>query len=198
MEDQVLASGMEAVVLRYGLLYGPGPGPMARRESRRCTSMPPHRPRCWHSPRATRSTTSPMTKAPCRSRRRATSSASIRRSGYPSSGCRKRLTEKTRILQPIAPRFVDRLGEADARTGHDLDRSRAREQLEWRCVKCGAVIGSGDFKRLAESARSGADNRSSATPRRRRISGNPVVGSMAQISTALAEPFGSHTKFRHQ
>ena len=24
MEDQVLASGMEAVVLRYGLLYGPG------------------------------------------------------------------------------------------------------------------------------------------------------------------------------
>jgi nucleoside-diphosphate-sugar epimerase len=41
MEGQVLASGLEAVVLRYGLLYGPGTA------SPRSISMPQLRRPCW-------------------------------------------------------------------------------------------------------------------------------------------------------
>src|SRR4029077_4092194 len=41
-------------------------------------------------------------------------------------------------------------------------------------------------------------SRSSARPRRRRIKATPAIGSNARMSTALAEPFGSETKLRHQ
>ena len=46
MEQQVLAAaGLDAVVLRYGLLYGPGTWyGDARPQARRCTSMPPRTP----------------------------------------------------------------------------------------------------------------------------------------------------------
>ena len=37
-----------------------------------------------------------------------------------------------------------------------------------------------------------------AAMRRRRMATNPCVGASARISTALAEPFGSQTKLRHQ
>jgi hypothetical protein len=40
--------------------------------------------------------------------------------------------------------------------------------------------------------------RSSFTPRRLRIAARPSVGSIARISTALALPSASHTKFTHQ
>ena len=40
--------------------------------------------------------------------------------------------------------------------------------------------------------------RSSCKPRRRRIAGIPWVGSIARISTALAEPTPSQTKLTHQ
>jgi hypothetical protein len=42
------------------------------------------------------------------------------------------------------------------------------------------------------------NSRSSLSPRRRRIAAMPSVGSMARISTALAEPSASQTKFTHQ
>ena len=40
--------------------------------------------------------------------------------------------------------------------------------------------------------------RGSSSPRRRRIASSPAVGSSARISTALALPSASQTKFRHQ
>ncbi len=40
--------------------------------------------------------------------------------------------------------------------------------------------------------------RASLNPRRRRIAAKPSSGSSARISTALAEPSASQTKFRHQ
>ena len=70
MEEQVLASGMEAIVLRYGLFYGPGTWTETPSASRRCISMPPRERRCLQS-RAARpaSTISPTMRASFRSRR---------------------------------------------------------------------------------------------------------------------------------
>jgi hypothetical protein len=59
---------------------------------------------------------------------------------------------------------------------------------------CAAVIPSASQTRPGPEQRS----RSSATPRRRRMPAIPMVGSIARINTALAEPSGSHTKFTHQ
>ena len=56
----------------------------------------------------------------------------------------------------------------------------------------------GDAQRLASRPGPEQSSRSSDSPRRRRILARPSSGSIARISTALAEPSGSQTKFRHQ
>ena len=47
MERQVLTSGMEGVVLRYGFFYGPGTWYDDAGAKPRSMSMPPRRRRCW-------------------------------------------------------------------------------------------------------------------------------------------------------
>src|SRR5579862_1033270 len=98
-----------------------------------------------------------MTRAPCRSRRRATNSALIQRSGYPRSSCRERFTEKARTLQPIAPWLVDRFGQADTRPSDHLERAVTGQEFEGRRIERQSILRMGDCQRLAESARSGAE-----------------------------------------
>src|SRR5580700_2113709 len=87
-----------------------------------------------------------------RSRRRAVNWVSIRRSGLP----RKRLTEKPRTLLAVAPRQIDRLGDADARSGHDLDCALAREEFEGRDVERQTTVLADDTQRFTEPAGAGA------------------------------------------
>ena len=165
MEQQVLASGMEAIVLRYGLLYGPGTWTEARKPqaaaARRCRRASPRSSRS----RAERpaSTTSPTMTAQSRLRKRAKNSASIRRSGCRHSGRRERLTQESRAFLAVAPRQVGRLGNPDARSGDDLQGSLAGKNLERRSVERQPVMRAGDAQRLTDPpgarARAIADRR---------------------------------------
>ena len=101
----------------------------------------------------------------------------------------ERLAEKPRALEPVAPGLLDRLGDADARPGDDLDSRRRAHELERRRVEREPVVRVGDAERLVSRPGPEHNSRSSARPRRRRIAARPSVGSSARISTALAEPF---------
>src|ERR1700692_1411319 len=67
-----------------------------------------------------------------------------------------RLTEKARAFQAIAPRFFDRLGETDARSGDNLHFALARKERERRRIEGKAVMGVGEPQRLADPAGAGA------------------------------------------
>ena len=142
MEQQALASGMDAFVLRYGLFYGPG-----------TWNDGPSRKPALHVDAAAQAAvlalargapgiyTSPTTTERYRSRRPVVTLASTLLSGRPFSrfgllrgglfdsgfagGRRKRLAEKARALQPITPRFLGGFGNADAHASHDLNRAIA-------------------------------------------------------------------------
>jgi nucleoside-diphosphate-sugar epimerase len=86
MERQVLSSGMEAIVLRYGFFNGPGTGTPIPFANRNSISMPRHRPHCWRSRAGGQaSTTSPRRTGPSRLQEPAPSSATTRHSGSGSS-----------------------------------------------------------------------------------------------------------------
>ena len=111
----------------------------------------------------------------------------------------ERLAEKARALEPVAPRTFDRLGDADARADGDIHRAVARAQLEWRPVERQPVVRGGDAERLAQPrpapsrAAAHRPGRAAGAWRQARRSAR-----IARISTALAEPSGSQTKFTHQ
>ena len=71
-------------------------------------------------------------------------------------------------------------------------------QCERRLIERRRIVLDGDAERLAELPGPEHSARSSGTPRRRRIAARPWVGCSARISTALAEPAFSQTKFTHQ
>ncbi len=118
MEQQVLNSGMEPVVLRYGLLYGPGTwseGP---------TRKPP-----VHVDAAAQAALLALTGRPgIYNIADDDGTVSIDKArkewGFDPMLLDWRLeglTQKWRAFKSVAPRVIDRLGEADPRSGNDLD-----------------------------------------------------------------------------
>src|ERR1700756_5400930 len=91
-----------------------------------------------------------MTTARFQSTRPATNWVLIPISGF------ERLAEKARAFQAVAPRFFDRLGDADARSGDNLHLALAGKERERRRVDGQAVLGVGDPQRLADPAGAGA------------------------------------------
>ena len=75
---------------------------------------------------------------------------------------------------------------------------RAREKLERRLVEREPVMLAGDAERLAQPARARAQQPLVGDAAAAAHGGRPCVGASARISTALALPFGSQTKLRHQ
>src|SRR5262252_4743896 len=122
------------------------PGTRRRSAADRCTWT---RPRMRLSSRSREerpgSTTLPRRTARSRSTGPSGTSASIR-----PSGCRpERLAEKPRALEPVAPRLIDRLGDADARPDRDLHLGRPSPQLEWRRIERQSIVRPADAERLA-------------------------------------------------
>src|SRR5215217_2669013 len=66
------------------------------------------------------------------------------------------LAEEARPGNAIPPRFLGRLGNADAHPLHDIGHGGPRPQFERRHIDCEAVMSPGDLERLAQAARSGA------------------------------------------
>src|SRR5580704_10210877 len=91
-----------------------------------------------------------MTTGRSQSKRPATNWVLIPPSGF------ERLTEKARAFEAVAPRLFDRLGDADARSGDNLHRVRARKERERRLVEGQAVMGVGYPQRFADPAGPGA------------------------------------------
>ena len=195
MEAQVLESGMEAIVLRYGLLYGPG-----------TWSEGPSRKPPLHVDAAAQAALLAVTRgsgiyniadddgtvAIEKARNELGFDPAFRLAA-------ERLTEKARAFEAVTPRLFDRLGDADARSDDNLHRLRARKERERRLVERHAVLGVGD----AAAPRRAGRARSKAAARRQRHAGAAWPQALrsarcARISTALAEPFGSQTKFTHQ
>src|SRR6266404_7051353 len=67
----------------------------------------------------------------------------------------KRLAQKSRSLQPVAPRQFDRLGDADPYAGRDVGFSEPRTQCERRLIERQLAVLDRDAERLAELAGSG-------------------------------------------
>ena len=137
----------EGIVLRYGLLYGPGTwfdragGPAGL--ACRCRGASRAAGAAQGAPA---STMSPRMPRRCRARRPSASSASTR---VFASMPLKRLAQERRALQPIAPGLLHRLGDADAHADGDLWRGLARPQFERRAVERQAVMLDGHAQRLA-------------------------------------------------
>ena len=153
------------IVLRYGLLYGPGTWfERDERGSRRCMSMPRRTPRCSRSRRRARHLQH-------RRRRR----RGVERQGQARTRlrCRRfgsrleRLAQEPRALQPVAPRMLHRLGDADARADDDL-RLRARARAARTAARSSArpLCALRDAQRLAQLAR--APSTAARSSRRRR------------------------------
>ncbi len=64
----------------------------------------------------------------------------------------KRLAQKPRSLPSVAPGPVNRLGDADARSRHDVDFTWARAQFKRGLVERQSVMNLGDAERFAEPA----------------------------------------------
>src|SRR5450759_37204 len=124
----------------------PAPGSRTRSAaSRRYMSMRRRRPHCSRSPKARpASSTLPKTMVRFRESGRRANSASMQSFGSNL----ERLAEAHRDIEPITPRFFDRLGDADAHAAHNIGVIRTRTQLERRPIERQAVVEVGDAERL--------------------------------------------------
>ena len=122
----MLASGMEAIVLRYGLLYGPGTW----------TEGPSRKPPL-HVDAAAHAALLAVTRGKPGIYNIAEDDGTVSidkaraELGFDPAfrlACvLKRLAEKARALHAIAPGLLHRLGDADARPGDDLDLALTRK-----------------------------------------------------------------------
>src|ERR1700728_3557203 len=72
--------------------------------------------------------------------------------------CRRHgLAEKTRACQAVTPGLVDRLGEADGRTGNNLRGAAARQNFKRGLVEREAIMATRYPQGLAHSAGTGAE-----------------------------------------
>ena len=69
----------------------------------------------------------------------------------------ERLAQKLRSLDPVSPRQLRRLGDADADAGGDLRRLLPRIKLERQAVEREPVVRAGDGHRLRQPPGSGAE-----------------------------------------
>jgi hypothetical protein len=137
----------EGIVLRYGLLYGPGT--WFENEKRGKPAL--------HVDAAAQAALFAVTKgAPgiyniaeddgaVSSERPSATSASMR--GFGSSF--ERLAQELRTFQPIAPQVLYGLGNPDARAGDDFRLFHPRAQFKRRTVERQAVVAVADAERLA-------------------------------------------------
>ena len=147
LEEAVLnAPGIEGIVLRHGLLYGPGTWFAACRRGgargvpcalARIAGHLQHRRRLRRGLDREGSQ-----RAWLRSDVQARSCAQLIPS--PSAGRRKRLAEKARALKAVAPGFVDRLGQADARAGYHLNRLSPGQDRKGRLIERQAIVQCGN------------------------------------------------------
>ena len=112
---------------------------------------------------------------------------------------RKRLAQIARAFHPETPRQVGSFGDPNPHAFDDFRFFRTRPQFEGRLVERQAILRARDAERLAQPARAGA--KKPLVCRCRAVvswSRRLRVGSSARMSTALAEPSPSQTKFTHQ
>src|SRR5262249_46737581 len=62
----------------------------------------------------------------------------------------ERPADEARAGEAVAPRFVHRLGDADARTDRERDGARSRQQTKWRHIERKAVVRPRNTERLAQ------------------------------------------------
>ena len=96
--------------------------------------------------------------------------------------------EEARAREPVAPREIRSARDPDPRAGDDVDRLRAKAQLERRAVEREAVVLARDRERLAQPTRARSREAGRPPPRAARASRRARSGSSARIRTALASP----------
>src|SRR6185437_4336479 len=75
----------------------------------------------------------------------------------PAFASAERLAQEARALEPVAPRVIDGLGDADARARHDRRLAGAPVEGEGGAVERQPVLGAGHAQRLADFPRPRAE-----------------------------------------